>query len=218
MSVEFSKFNIKLLVLLIFPVFRNLERFTTYLCITEDNSIFDAFRYFLCRIFSAIFLFISYYNNKKKLIYNDQRKFLVGNEAKYQNVHLFDSQNNPFVEKKKKNEKNKKIKSSFFLIGLSLNILFCFLYRTLFYEQVEDFEYEKQSMLIFFDLGLLIILSYLILKQKLYKHHFYSMVTMGIVLLILFIITIKYIVIGKEFFISAIYFFFYSFFLVFMMS
>ena len=38
------------------------------------------------------------------------------------------------------------------------------------------------------------------------------MTIMGIILIILFIITIKYIKIGKEFVLSAIYFFFYSFF------
>ena len=69
MLVEFPKLNVKLLVLLIFPVFRTIERYTTPLYITEDNSLFDTFRYFLCQIISVIFLYIFYKQNKgKKLI------------------------------------------------------------------------------------------------------------------------------------------------------
>ena len=92
-----------------------------------------------------------------------------------------------------------------------MNILFCFLYRTIFIGKIQNFEYETQSMLIFFDIGFYILLSHFILKQRLYRHHFSSMIVMGVILIILFIITIKYITIGKKFILSAIYFCFYSF-------
>ena len=207
MLIEFPKFNIKLLSLLIFPIFRIVDKFTTPLYIKEDNSLFDAFRYFLCHSFAFIFLFIFYQKNKNANIF----ELTEENPTRYQNLYLFDNNNNPITILKEKNKKKKKIKSLIFLLCLSLNILFCFLYRTFFYGQIEDFEYEKQSMLIFFDIGFYILLSHLILKQKLYKHHYFAMITMGVILLILFILTIKYIVIGKEFIISTIYFCFYSF-------
>ena len=203
MLVDFPKFNIKLLVLLIFPVFRTIERYTTPLYITEDNSLFDTFRYFLCQIISVIFLYIFYKQNKGKK--------LISLAENIKGSFLLNVGTNEFQYTIGKNQNKRKKKSFFFLIYLSLNILFCFLYRTFFYGLVEDFEYEKQSMLIFFDIGFFILLSYLILKQKLYMHHYYSMLLMGLVLLVLFILTIKYIVIGKEFFYTAFYFCFYSF-------
>ena len=203
MLVEFPKLNIKLLVLLIFPFFRTLEKFTTPLYIIEDNSLFDAFRYFLCHVLSIVFLYIFYKKNKSSNII----ELTEENTKRY----LFNTKNNQYQRTFEKNEDFRKIKSLIFLICLSLNILFCFLYRTFFYGQIADFEYEKQSMLIFFDIGFYILLSYLILKQSLYKHHYCSMILMGLILLILFILTIKYIVIGKEFVIATFYFAFYSF-------
>ena len=203
MLVEFPKLNVKLLVLLIFPFFRTLEKFTTTLYIIEDNSLFDAFRYFLCHFLSIVFLYIFYKKNKSSNII----ELTEENTKRY----LFNTKNNQYQRTFEKNEDFRKIKSLIFLICLSLNILFCFLYRTFFYGQIADFEYEKQSMLIFFDIGFYILLSYLILKQSLYKHHYCSMILMGCILLILFILTIKYISIGKEFVIATFYFAFYSF-------
>ena len=212
MLVEFPKFNIKLLALLIFPVFMALQLFITNKYIKEDNSLFDAFRYFLCHILSVIFLIITHKLNNKRKNKTNPLELTEENKVRYQNLYLLNTKNNQIAQIKEKNKKKKAIKSIIFLICLSLNILFCFLYRTFFFGKVEDFEYERQSMLIFFDLGLFIFLSYLILNQRLYKHHFFSMTVMGVILIILFIITIKYIKIGKEFVLSAIYFFFYSFF------
>ena len=211
MFVEFPKINVTILVLLIFPIFRTIERFTTPLYITEDNSLFDAFRYFLCRIFAGIFLFIFYKRNKNENKDIIQLESGINNTTRYQNLYLFNLTNNPLSQIKQKKEKKKKIKSFIFLICLCMNILFCFLYRTIFIGKIQDFEYETQSMLIFFDIGFYILLSHFILKQRLYRHHFSSMIVMGLILIILFIMTIKYITIGKKFILSAIYFCFYSF-------
>ena len=210
MLIEFSKFNIKLLVILIFPVFRTIERFITISYITKDNSIFDAFRYFLSHLFAIFLLMIYHKKNKKRKSSINPSQLIEGDDVNFKT--LSDENVTSLIEiMEKENKKNRKTKSIIFLIGLSLNGLFCFLYRTIFNYQVQDFEFERQSMLIFFDIGLFILLSYIILKQRLYKHHILSMILMGFVLFILFIITIKYILIGKNFLFSAIYFFFYSF-------
>ena len=156
-------------------------------------------------------MFIFYKRNKNENKDIIQLESGINNTTRYQNLYLFNLTNNPLFQIKQKNEKKKKIKSFIFLICLCMNILFCFLYRTIFIGKIQDFEYETQSMLIFFDIGFYILLSHFILKQRLYRHHFSSMIVMGVILIILFIMTIKYITIGKKFILSAIYFCFYSF-------
>lgn len=58
MLFEFPKFNIKILVLLIYPIFNRLEALIVPLYLKEDNSLFDAFRYFISYIIAGILLFI----------------------------------------------------------------------------------------------------------------------------------------------------------------
>ena len=107
MLIEFPKFNIKLLSLLIFPIFRIVDKFTTPLYIKEDNSLFDAFRYFLCHSFAFIFLFIFYKKNKNANVF----ELTEENPTRYQNLYLFDNNNNPISILKEKNKKRKKSKA-----------------------------------------------------------------------------------------------------------
>ena len=56
MFIEFTVLNVKLLILLIFPIFDEIEDYTLKEYIVDDNQLFKAFRYFLSYIISGFFL------------------------------------------------------------------------------------------------------------------------------------------------------------------
>ena len=114
---------------------------------------------------------------------------------------------NEITELKKKNDKKRTIYNIIFLFILCIMGLFCYFFRWLF--ELEEFSEAKQSIGIFFEIFDYILLSYFILKQKLYKHHFLSAGIIDVLLIILFIITIPYRK-NNKFFLLIVYFLFYS--------
>ena len=210
MFIEFSNFNIKLIILIIFPLFRRIEDFVKNAYLTDNNYLFKMFRYFSSYIFSFILLLIMRRRNKKSIIINSLK---IQKE-----IETIPTINQTFIineidELQQKNQKKKKIKSVFFLIFLSIFNCWCYLYRLLF--ENEKYGFTKQSIGILFDIAEYIILSHLILKQKLYLHNFVSMGIIAFILLILFIITIFHMN-GKDILYSFIYYLFYSFFFSFL--
>ena len=82
MIIEFSEFNLKLLLFFVYHVFIIIEGFTNeaYIKDGKDNTIFITFRHFLCFIISGIFLLIFRFRTEKinkirTKIY--QRKILI---------------------------------------------------------------------------------------------------------------------------------------------
>ena len=69
--------------------------------------------------------------------------------------------------------------------------LFCYFFRYFF--EKNEYRKAKQSIGIFFDITGYIILSFFILKQKLYLHSYVTMGIIGVILLALFIISTFYI-------------------------
>ena len=65
MLIEFT-FNKQLLILLIFPIFKQIDSIIKNLYLQKDNTLFKIFRMFLSYEFSIIFLIISKYTNKSK--------------------------------------------------------------------------------------------------------------------------------------------------------
>ena len=65
MLIEFYEIHIKLLILLIFPVFSTVEVYAKKLYLTKENFLFRMFLYFLSYNFSFIFLLIFLRKNKK---------------------------------------------------------------------------------------------------------------------------------------------------------
>ena len=55
MLIEFSDFNLKILILLIFPIFKTVQDYSKKAYVVEDNYIFKTFRYFASYIFGFIF-------------------------------------------------------------------------------------------------------------------------------------------------------------------
>jgi hypothetical protein len=208
MWIEFSGLDFKLLVILIFPLFVLAEEYTNKLYLVDDKLLFISFKNFLSYILSFIFLIISYYNNKPKVI-----KLELDNENSYiNNVLTLSSFNNEIGneidELKKDINKKRNIKGAIYLIVLCVIGLGSYLYR-LFFED-KNFEFAKQSIGVFFEIFFYVSLSYLILKQKLYKHNFISLIVIAISLIIIFIISVFHIE-GKYILNSILYFIFYSF-------
>ena len=216
MWIELSEFNFKLFIPLIFPVFKRIQDAVKKTFITKDNQIFKTFRYFTSYVFSFIFLLIIYFRTRKvqsKNIENEGNDvFLVNNNINITESGTSLNMANTITELKTQNAKKMKIKSIIFLLALCAMGLFCYFFRYFFEDK--DYRDAKQSIGIFFDIAGYILLSYLILKQKLYKHNYISSGIIALILLILFIISAFYISWGfiwRSFF----YYFFYSFCFVF---
>ena len=180
MWIEFE-FNIKILFILIYPIFKKIEEFTRNY-ITKDNRLFKSFRYFLSYSLNFIPYLIIKFRSKRK------------------NKEKEKTEEKDFNEDDKKGELNLIIKKQNKIL-LIKNVLFllllCFLgfffYYFNYWKKDNTYRYAKQSMGIFFTINNYIILSYLILNQKLYKHNYVSAGIISFVLLILFIITTFYI-------------------------
>ena len=218
MWIEFSEFNFKLLIPLIFPVFKRVQDFTKKLYIKDskdDKTLFKTFRYFFSYTLSFIFLIIVHVRTRKK-----ETKIIETKEEgsdKLENKRTMSlseslTMTNTITEIKIANKRKMRLKSYLFLGGLCLLGLFCYFFRK-FFEQ-SSFRITKQSMGIFFDIAGYIILSYLILKQKLYLHSYVTMGIIAFVLLCLFIISIFYVEDKIDLAKSLGYYFFYSLFFV----
>ena len=229
MLIELSEFNFKLFIPLIFPAFKRVQDFTKKLYIEEDyddHTLFKTFRYYLCYIFSFIPLLIIYIRTKKA-----EQQFLIEKKEKEKEKEMKNTKEqdddddekaesqktliyneSPFVsnataDSKKSNDRKTRLKSYLFLGGLCLMAISCYYYRY-FFEKYATREF-KQSMGIFFNIAGYIVLSMLILKQKLYFHNFVSMGIIAVLLIALFIITCFYIKDKNSIWKSFIYYLFY---------
>ena len=209
MWIELSEFNLKLLIPLIFPAFKRIQDAEKKLYLEKDNQIFKTFKYFISYILSFIPLLIIYLrtrNSSSEIIENKTNEENLNKKtATYDTTGL--TMKNTITELKIQNQKKRKIESIIFLGGLCAVGLFCYFFRYFFEE--DSYRDAKQSIGIFFDIAGYIILSYLLLKQKLYLHSYVSSGIMAIILLICFIISIFYIE-GEIIWRSFIYYFFYS--------
>ena len=213
MWIELSEFNLKLFIPLIFPVFKRIQDLTKKLYIKkgyDDHTLFKTFRYYLCHILAFVPLLIVYYRTKKAE--NDLIEIKEENTEKLESVKTLTHNDtlfktNTIADLKVANTRKKRMKSYIFLSGLCILSLFCYYYRY-FFEKYSTREF-KQSMGIFFDIGGYIVLSMLILKQKLYFHNFVSMGIIAVLLIVLFIMTTVCIEDKNSIWKSFIYYLFY---------
>lgn len=203
MLIELSEFNLKLLIPLIFPIFKRIEDYSKKAYIKEDNQLFKTFRYFLSYIFAFIPFLIIKFRTKNA---NEKNKILKINKIDTNSTRNFTITNSIVILKEKKIQL-RKLKSFLFLFSLCILGLFCYFYRFLF--EITEFAEEKQSIGIFFEIADYVVLSRFILKQKLYKHNFVSAGIISAILMILFIISFPYIE-TKYIFRSFAYYFFFS--------
>ena len=213
MWIELSEFNLKLFIPLIFPIFKRIQDLTKKLYIKksyDDHTLFKTFRYYLCHTLAFIPFLIVYFRTKKAE--NDLIEIKEENTEKLESVKTLTHNDtlfktNTIADLKVANTRKKRMKSYIFLGGLCILSLFCYYYRY-FFEKYSAREF-KQSMGIFFDIGGYIVLSMLILKQKLYFHNFVSMGIIAVLLIVLFIMTTVCIEDKNSIWKSFIYYLFY---------
>ena len=205
MLIEFSDFNLKILILLIFPIFKTVQDYSKKAYVVEDNYIFKTFRYFASYIFGVIPLLIIKYRSK-----NDHKPIY---KTKNDSIEEVDNMTEDDLSSGKENTMNitkkfeRKYQNIIFLGILCIISIFCYFYRKFF--EKDQFRNAKQSIGVFCEIVDFVLSSYIILKQKLYKHHFIFAGIIALVLLILFCISIPYL--ESEYILtSCIYYLFYS--------
>ena len=81
MWIEFSDLDPKLLLLLLFPVFKRIQDVTKEFALSSDNFIFQTFRYFLNYLFAMFpLLIIKCRMKNNKEITNEEKKIKEENE------------------------------------------------------------------------------------------------------------------------------------------
>ena len=179
MLIEFS-FDPKLLYILIFPLFREIEKIFEKLFYIRINKLFNLFRVFLSNEFAFIFLLIFKFMNKstkKENIIDENEKNDEPNSAILVDIEINSA--------KKKN----KIKSILFLFLLSALIFGSYIFN--YFTWKENIRQCRNSIGIIYEIIILYILSKLILKEKYYKHHYISIAPVCVSLIVLFIKYLK---------------------------
>ena len=179
MLIEFS-FDPKLLYILIFPLFREIEKIFEKLFYIRINKLFNLFRIFLSNEFAFIFLLIFKFMNKstkKENIIDENEKNDEPNSAILVDIEINSA--------KKKN----KIKSILFLFLLSALIFGSYIFN--YFTRKENIRQCRSSIGLIYEILILYILSLLILKEKYYKHHYISIAPVCVSLIVLFIKYLK---------------------------
>lgn len=188
MWIECSEFNLKLLLFLIYPIFRIVQDYTyeAYIKEDKDNNLFTTFRCYLSFIFGGISLLIFNHITKrrKKEIEIDMNLLLHKDEDK-KDAGL--SQIEITINKM---ERKKILHIIKYQVLISIIGLFSFYFGYKFKEK--EYSYTKYSFRPFVQIANFSLFSYILLKQKLYKHHFISYGCITLMLAIMFIISFQY--------------------------
>lgn len=221
MLIRFSKLNIKVLILAIFPVFDPIRKILNELKEGKfhDNNFFKLFRYYLSFVLSFIFIAIIKCRTKEEKINIFNKKKNINPKKKEDEKVNKNSDRHSWInpQEKVKNEikKVKMIKQIIFvglliLILLTLNI-FNITFRYEYTEEGWDFILiiGKQSFGVFFEIIYFILLGKCVLNMKIYKHHLVSLIVMLVDLLLLIASFIK--CFPDCTIQTIVYYFFYSF-------
>lgn len=189
MLIECSISNCLIFIPFIFPIFFQIEAYINKEYIKQDNKPFKLFRYFLSHIFAIIFIIIIKCRSKPGRYSSINNSLLKKRkENKRSSIWI-----NPLDIQQKKLKIGKKIKSVLFLIILSIISILSNVYNKNF--KKNEFEHGKLSIGIFFEIIHFVVLSMIILNEKLYIHHNFSLWIISFTLLIL---TISFIITEKE--------------------
>ena len=183
MWIECSEFNYKLLLPLIYPLFGQLENPLRLSLIKKDTYLFKSFRYFLSHCFSFIPFIITKIRSKNNNNKEEEESALLK-----QNNSIISNELSKIV---KQIERKKNIKNILFLLGICC-VGFIAYYHPAFFDTTQ-LEYTRKSLYVLFTDLVYIILSRIILKQKLFIHSYLSAGIIAFNYIILFIITISYV-------------------------
>ena len=190
MFIEFT-FNPKLLFIIIFPIFKESEKFISKLFITKgkDHNLFKIFRLFLSNELSFIFLLIFKCMNKshEKVIVRNEHEINDDHEKSFEQEKLDEKSAIVLVDIEIKTVKLKnKIKSIIFLFLLSIEFVGAYLFN--YYVRQPILRLCRNSIGIIFEVIIFYLLSYFILKERYHKHHYLSIAIICLSLIALFII------------------------------
>ena len=203
MIIEFA-FNHKILFLFIFPIVFQFEPFITKLYIKEDKDylLFRMFRIFFSQLLFIVFILIIKCRSKKSPGKINLEKKL---EADDKNVEKIKSQIETELQK---NDAKKFRRNILILFGLSALDLAAFFINYYYYGE-SGIKIYLNTIGIIFEIITFGLLSYFILKQRFYKHHY---VSFGIIFILLMTLFIIYVIETEFYWYIIIYYFFYTLF------
>ena len=210
MIIEFSELNLKLLLFVIYPIFVRIQDYTyeSYIKEGKGNLVFITFKYFFCYLFSGILYLISNTLTKKKP--NSQIKpenQPMISEDLFSSSDEDESHTSLVDEEFEKLIREKKIKNVSFLFLLSAISIFS-MFASYYFDK-KEYSNGRFSITTFFEITNFSLISYFILHQKFYRHHFISFGCITIMLIIIFILSFPYL---EEIGASILYFFLYEMF------
>ena len=192
MLIECAKIKYYLFIPLIFPLFIQIRKFfITNKKHINDNSFFKLFRYYLSYILSGLCILVIKLRTKydKRVIL----KKLSIDKRRDSNCNWV----NPLDKEKKIIEKGKNYKTFLFLLTLFILSLIAKLSSSIvkhyYKDNISEIYLSKQSIGVILKIFLLILLSKIILKMRIYKHHIYSLCVIifnSTILILLFVLNI----------------------------
>ena len=225
MLIGFSKLNSKLLILAIFPLFEPIRKIfdEKRKDKSKDNNYFKLFRFYLSYVLSFIFVIIikCRTKNEKENIFNRLKNlnFKKREEMADENIDVVKRGGLNWInpqDKVKRDLKKEKASKKIIFIGLLIVVLliqniFNIIFRDKYSDEGWNFVLHigKQSFGVFFEIIYFIILGMYVMKYKIYRHHFVSLI---VILLNLILLIISFIICFPDCTIQTIiYYFFYSF-------
>ena len=225
MLIGFSKLNSKLLILAIFPLFEPIRKIfdEKRKDKSKDNNYFKLFRFYLSYVLSFIFVIIikCRTKNEKENIFNRLKNlnFKKREEKADENIDVVKRGGLNWInpqDKVKRDLKKEKASKKIIFIGLLIVVLliqniFNIIFRDKYSDEGWNFVLHigKQSFGVFFEIIYFIILGMYVMKYKIYRHHFVSLI---VILLNLILLIISFIICFPDCTIQTIiYYFFYSF-------
>jgi len=175
MLFEFGIINSKLLILLIFPISSQLRRII--ISYINDNNIFQTFRAFLSYLLSFVFILIIKYRTKKEKIVDEIEKKEKDTNNIERNGSIWINPLKESVNLMNKEKKRKKILFIIFLTAIDFSKkIYGIIFRTIYKDDIGAFNLGKQSIGIFLEILLLIVISKFVLKTSLYRHNLLSLI------------------------------------------
>ena len=203
MIIEFA-FNHKILFLFIFPIVFQFESFITKLYIKEDKDylLFIMFRIFFSQLLFIVFILIKKCRSKKSPGKINLEKKLEADDKKEEKIK------SQIETELQKNDAKKFRRNILILFGLSALDLAAFFINYYYYGE-SGIKIYLNTIGIIFEIITFGLLSYFILKQRFYKHHY---VSFGIIFILLMTLFIIYVIETEFYWYIIIYYLFYTLF------
>ena len=203
MKIEFT-FNYKILFLFIFPIVFQFDPFITQLYVKEqkDYLLFRIFRIFLSQLLFIVFILIIKCRTTQGSSRSNPESGIGENNKKEKKIL-----SQVEIELEKNNSKKFR-RNILILFGLSALDLIAFFINYFYYNE-PGIKIYLNTIGILFEIISFGLLSYFILKQRFYKHHYISF---GIIFILLMALFIIYVIKTEFYWYIILYYLFYTLF------